>query len=106
MGGRLLRVAVLGALQSIEYGAQSLVAGGFVLLHASGLAGELGHPGGKAGAALDGQDAPGQDAVGPFEGGVLATVFEQLFEGGVEGFGGFEGRLSSTSTGSPPGKLS
>ena len=87
----VLRVAVLGALEAVEYGPQSLVAGRFVLLYASGLVGELGHPGGKAGTSPDGEDAPGEDAVGPFEGRVLAPVFEQVFEGRVEGFGGFEG---------------
>ena len=88
---RLLRIPVLGSLEAVEYGSQGPVAGGFVLLHAAGLAGEFGHPGGEPGATPGGQDAPGEDAVCPFEGGVLASFLKQVFEGGMEGFGCFEG---------------
>ena len=88
---RLLRVPVLGALEAVEYGAQCPVAGGFVLLYAAGLAGKLGHTGGESGAAPGGQYAPSEDAVGSFEDGVLAPALEQVFEGGVKGFGVSEG---------------
>jgi hypothetical protein len=88
---RLLRVPVLGTLEAVEYGSQGPIAGGFVLLYVTGLAGELGHPGGEPRAASGGQYAPGEDAVGPFEGGILAPALEQIFEGGVEGFGVSEG---------------
>lgn len=90
LSARLLRVAVPGALETVEYGAQGFIASGFVLLYAFGLTGELGHPGGEPCAAPDGQDAPREDAVGAFEGRVFAATLEQVFEGRVEGFGGPE----------------
>lgn len=49
-----LRVAVLSALQAVEYGTQSAIAGGLVLFHGTGFAGEFCYPAGKAGASLDG----------------------------------------------------
>jgi hypothetical protein len=88
---RLLRVPVLGAFEALEYGSQGYVSGGFVLLYATSLAGEFSHAGGEPRATPCGQYAPGEDAVGQFEGDVLATALEQIFEGGVEGFGVFKG---------------
>lgn len=91
--GDVSRVPVLGALEPAEYGPQGLVAGRLVLLDGGGLAGYLGHLGRQAGAPLDGEDAPGEDAVGFFEGGVRAAPFQQLFEGGVELLGGPQGEV-------------
>ena len=51
-----LWIAVLGALQAVEYGVQSFVAGGFVLLDALSLARKLGERGCEAGAVFGGQD--------------------------------------------------
>lgn len=76
---RLLRIPVLGALEAVEYGTQGRIAGGFVLLYAAGLAGEFGHSGGEPGAGPYGQNPPAKDAVGSFEGGILAPVLEQVF---------------------------
>ena len=89
----LLRVAVLSALQTIKYRPQSLIAGGLVLLHASGLTGELCYPAGKARASLGGQDAPGESAVRSLQIRFVMTAFEQAFEGGVEGLGCLQGEL-------------
>jgi hypothetical protein len=90
----LLRVAVLSALQTIKYRPQSLIAGGLVLLHASGLTGELCYPAGKARAPLGGQDAPGECAVRSLQILCFAmSAFEQTFEGGVEGLGCLQGEL-------------
>jgi hypothetical protein len=61
-----LWIPVLGVLQTIEYGTQSFISGDFVLLQASGFAGKPGHPAGETSAFLDGQYAPGEDAVCPF----------------------------------------
>ena len=88
---RLLRIPVLGTLEAVEYRSQCPVAGGFVLFYTADLAGELGHASGEPGPAPGGQYAPGEDAVNPFEVGVLAPTLEQVFEGSVEGFGCFEG---------------
>lgn len=88
-----LRVAVLSALQTVKYRPQSLIAGGLVLLHASGLTGELCYPAGKARAPLGGQDAPGESAVRSLQIRFAMTAFEQAFEGGVEGLGCLQGEL-------------
>lgn len=46
---------------------------------------------GEAGTLLGGQYAPSEDAIYAFEGRVITAAFEQIFEGGVEDFGGCEG---------------
>ena len=89
----LLRVTVLSALQTIKYRPQSLIAGGLVLLHASGLTGELCYLAGKARAPLGGQDAPGECAVRSLQIRFAMTAFEQTFEGGMEGLGCLQGEL-------------
>jgi hypothetical protein len=85
-----LGVAVLGALQAVEYRTQSLITGGFVLLYASGFAGEFCHPSGEARALLGSQDTPGESAVCSLKIRFFMAAFEQTFEGGVKGFSGLQ----------------
>ena len=89
----LLRVAVLSALQTVKYRPQGLITGGLVLLHTSGLTGELCYSAGKARAPLGDQDAPGESAVRSLQIRFAMTAFEQAFEGGVEGLGCLQGEL-------------
>lgn len=102
-GGRWpsLGITVRGALQAVEYGAQSLIASGLILLDAFGSASEFGHLAGEAGAAFNGQDAPGEDTVSFFQVSlfrgraiveIAPATLDQVFEGGVENLGGSEGQ--------------
>lgn len=91
-----LRVAVFGVLQAAEDGTQDVVPGGLVSFKGFGVPGKFGHAGGEAGTAarfaLGGEDAPREDAVGPFERGVGGSGgLQQVFERVVQAFGDVEG---------------
>lgn len=92
-----LGVAVLGALQAVEDGAQDVVPGCLVLFEGLRVPGCLGHARDEDGAvaplAPGSEDAPRQDAVCPFESGVLVAVLEQVFDHTMQALGRIEGEI-------------
>lgn len=86
-----LRVAVLAALQTAEYGTEVFVAGGLVLFQGGGVARQVREMRGQAGAATGCEDAPLEEASDPLQLRPRWPAFEGVFECFVQG-GGFRGR--------------
>src|SRR3712207_1100944 len=85
-------VPVLGALETVQYGAELFVAGGLEILQGLGLAGDGGEARGQARAFPGGEGAPGEEAVGTLKDRGREAPLEQVFEGGVQGVGLFYGK--------------
>jgi hypothetical protein len=85
------RIAVLGAFQAFQYGAEHVFAGRLVLFEGFCFAGEGSRASRQPGPTLRGQDAPGEQAVRALQSWVRAPLAERLLQCGVQGFRLLEG---------------